>query len=161
MHEAPRRTWDGLPVSVEAPFGACVVVWRRGAEGAELLLLHRAHRGPAYDGDWAWTPPSGARLPGEPVETCAARELFEETGLRLAMRETDAGTEQWRLFVAEAPAGAEIRLDAEHDAYGWVPAAEAAVRCRPAVVGEGVARVVGTLAVSEPPAEGANTPVTP
>src|SRR4051794_25198852 len=148
MHEAPRRTWDGLPVSREAPFGACVVVWRSGRRGPELLLLHRGHRGPAYEGDWAWTPPSGARLPGEAIEACAERELFEETGLRLALRESDGGSSQWQLFVAEAPAGADIRLDAEHDAYRWVPAEEAAVCCQPAIVADGVARIVRELSRS-------------
>ncbi len=68
-------TWDGKPISPEPPFGASVVVYRRGAAGVEFLILHRAHSGPEFDGDWAWTPPSGARLPHEPILACAEREL--------------------------------------------------------------------------------------
>ena len=140
--EIPTRTWDGLPVSREPPYGASIVVWREGAGGRELLLLHRAHRGPAYEGDWAWTPPSGSRLPGEDPAACAARELLEETGLSLPLEESDAGTEQWLLYTARAPEGAEVRLDAEHDAFLWVPAEAAAERCRPALVTTSVARAV-------------------
>ena len=66
-------TWDGLPVSAEQPFGASVVVWRRNGESREWLLLHRHHHGRDYEGAWAWTPPSGARFPGEAVEDCAQR----------------------------------------------------------------------------------------
>jgi len=52
--------------------------------GWEYLPLHRAHRGAGYAGDWAWTPPSGARLPGEPVLAGALRELKEEAGIASA-----------------------------------------------------------------------------
>src|SRR5262249_30390954 len=140
------RTWDGLPVSPEPPYGASVVVWREGPAGRELLLLHRVHRGPSYDGDWAWTPPSGSHLPGEEPAACAARELFEGTRLRLPLERSDAGTEHWLTFTARAPDGAEVRLDAEHDAFVWVPAEEAAERCRPEQVTAAVARAVLQLA---------------
>ncbi|MBA3330077.1 MAG: hypothetical protein H0T39_04240, partial [Actinobacteria bacterium] len=59
-------TWDGLPVARERPYACCVVVWREGERGREFLLLHRmAPGGAGFEGDWAWTPPSGARQPGE------------------------------------------------------------------------------------------------
>lgn len=113
MRETFSRTWDGLPVSAERPYGASVLVWRAGAGRREWLILHRRHHGPAYEGDWAWTPPSGARLPGEPVEACARRELTEETGLgALALVPTDCGNDEWVLYAAEAPMDAEVRLDA-------------------------------------------------
>ena len=82
-----RTTWDGLPVSEEKPYGITAVVFRRVC-GTEVLMLHRAHRGSDYEGEWAWTPPAGARLPGEPVDACARRELREETGLELPMEPT-------------------------------------------------------------------------
>ena len=64
----PRFTWDGVPIAPDEPHGAAILA-RRPADGGlhEYLVLHRAHRGPDYEGDWAWTPPSGSRQPGEPV----------------------------------------------------------------------------------------------
>lgn len=46
--------------------------------GLEVLLVHR----PAYDD---WTFPKGKADPGESDETCALREVEEETGLRCAV----------------------------------------------------------------------------
>jgi 8-oxo-dGTP pyrophosphatase MutT (NUDIX family) len=124
-------TWDGLPVSREPPYGATVVVFRRAADGVELLLLHRAIEGPDYAGDWAWTPPAGARLPGEPIERCARRELREEAGLDLEVTRTECGSVDWPLFLVEVPPDAEVTLDAEHDRYEWVSCQDALGRCRP------------------------------
>ncbi|HEY8552705.1 MAG TPA: NUDIX domain-containing protein [Thermaerobacter sp.] len=128
------HTWDGLPVSPEPPFGATVVVYRCGAV-QEFLLLHRAHRGPDFEGDWAWGPPAGARLPGEAVFACACRELAEETGLRLHPVAVDAWDDPgWAVFMAQAPAGARVRLSPEHDRFVWVRLEEAVARCRPRLV---------------------------
>ena len=100
----------------------------------EYLLLHRAHRGPGYAGDWAWTPPSGARLPGEPVLLGALRELKEEAGITSAEPVPVDLSGPWAIFLAEVPAPTRVRLDAEHDRFAWVPEAEALARCRPASV---------------------------
>ena len=132
-----KHTWDGLPVAQDHPQGAMVVVRRRGAgpgTGAEYLLLHRAHHGPAYEGDWAWTPPSGARLPGEPVLAGAARELGEEAGITAARLLPVDLSGVWAVFAAGVPAGTEVRLDAEHDRFEWLEAAEVERRCLPGVV---------------------------
>jgi 8-oxo-dGTP diphosphatase len=51
------------------------VVWRDGAEGREVLLVHR----PNYD-DWSF--PKGKCEEGEDDLDCAVREVEEETGLR-------------------------------------------------------------------------------
>ena len=131
MAYSMRETWDGLPISPEPPYGAAIVVFRRVGDTLELLMLHRAHHGPEYEGDWAWTPPSGSRLPGEPIEACARRELLEESGLDLELEPTDCGTAEWVVFVAEAPADAQVLLDAEHDRYAWLPCEAALSRCRP------------------------------
>jgi NUDIX domain len=116
------------------------VVRRPGGKGGwEYLLLHRAYRGPVYAGDWAWTPPSGARLPGEPVLAGALRELKEEAGLSCAEPVPVDLSGPWAIFLAEVPARTQVRLDAEHDGFGWVPEAEALTRCRPASVAASVA----------------------
>lgn len=145
-----RVTWDGLPVSTERPYGASVLVWRTAGARVEWLVLHRAHQGPLYAGDWAWGPPAGARLPGEPVAACAARELREETGLELPCRLTACGSEDWVVFEAQAGDGDPIALSAEHDAYAWLTADEAASRCLPAAVGASVRCVAAAHAAPVP-----------
>lgn len=82
QREQPFTTHDGLPVSRQAPHGATVVVFNRGPDGWRYLLLHRHHNGADFEGDWAWTPPAGARFPREDITVRARRELEEETGLQ-------------------------------------------------------------------------------
>ncbi|MGH9041467.1 MAG: NUDIX domain-containing protein, partial [Acidimicrobiia bacterium] len=94
---------DRLPVSDEEPAGATAVVYRRTVRGPEFLMLHRAHRQNTRNGEWAWTPPAGARRAGEPVDDCARRELTEETGLELELQPTSCGTDDWPVYLAEAP----------------------------------------------------------
>ena len=141
-------TWDGLPVAPEPPFAACVVVWREGAGGREFLVLHRLAPGGAdYEGEWAWTPPSGARLPGEEPDEAARRELYEETGLALEVVPAPAAsaTDDVALYVARAALGDEIRLDAEHDRFDWLPLEDALERCLPPVVAEGLSNAAACL----------------
>ncbi len=102
-------------------------------------MLHRAHRGRHYAGPWAWTPPSGARLPGEPVLAGALRELKEEAGITSAEPVPVDLSGPWASFLAEVPASTQVRLDAEHGRFEWVPEAEALTRCRPASVAASVA----------------------
>jgi 8-oxo-dGTP pyrophosphatase MutT (NUDIX family) len=144
MPETEWTTWDGLPVSPDAPHGVSVVVYRSSEQGVEFLLLHRAHNGAAYEGDWAWTPPSGARLPNEPVDECARRELLEETGLTLPLLATGQGMDSWAVYFAEAGAGDVVTLDAEHDRYEWVSLETALARCLPQEVSAGI-RLVAQL----------------
>ena len=121
------------------------MVYRRVPE-IEILLLHRAAVDANYAGDWAWTPPAGARFPAEPVDECAARELHEEVGLDGApapIATADDG--RWAVYVLEVPADVAVRLDAEHDRYEWVTADDAVARCLPALVGDSIRSVVRTL----------------
>jgi len=138
-------TWDGLPIAADEPYGAAVVVRRPtgpyGAAEHEYLILHRAHHGPAYEGDWAWTPPSGSRQPGESVLAAALRELAEESGLVAAPADLAALdlSGRWVRYRLDVPAGSEARVDPEHDRLEWLPAAEAIARCRPVAVADGIA----------------------
>ena len=138
-------TWDGLPVSQEPPYGCSIVVFRRHGDEIQLLMLHRRHNGADYEGDWAWTSPSGARLPGELVDACARRELAEETGLALPLHATDCGGPDWRLYWAEAPLNATIAPDDEHDRYVWTTSDEALRRCLPIRVRDNLACVIALL----------------
>lgn len=124
----------------ETPYGAAVVY--RRAPGLEVLVLHRA--GAASDGDWAWTPPGGARFPAEPIEHCAVRELHEEAGLELELVVVTALDEAgWAVYAVEVAPETTIALDEEHDRFEWVRPEEAIARCTPGVVGDTIAAAVG------------------
>ena len=145
MH-ADRATWDGVPISAERPYGITAVVYRRSHDGIQFLMLHRAHQGPEYEGDWAWTPPAGARQPGESVEDCSRRELREETGLDLPAHLTRCGSDNWYVYLVEAAADAAVLLDAEHDRYEWLAPAVAIERCLPTEAREPLRGITRLLA---------------
>lgn len=138
-----QTTWDGKEISPEPPYGSMVVVYRFIDDDLWILLLHRAHHGTVYEGDWAWTPPSGARQPGEAIEVCARRELEEEAGLILTIQLTDCGDEEWYVYVAEDTEECIVRLiDQEHDRYEWVRTEEAVSRCKPERVSASLERAI-------------------
>ena len=64
------------------------LVVREGANGGEILIVHR----PAY-GDWSF--PKGKLEPGEREEQAAIREVEEETGLRCRL-EREVATTRYR-----------------------------------------------------------------
>jgi 8-oxo-dGTP pyrophosphatase MutT (NUDIX family) len=139
-------TWDGRARATEPPFGAVVVVYRYGLSSLEFLILHRAHNGEAYEGDWAWTPPSGCRFPGESIEACAQRELLEEAGLSVVARPLPAPGSDWVVFMAEVTPDIEVVLDdPEHDRFEWVDLDEAIRRCMPPTVAAAFRRVAKHL----------------
>jgi ADP-ribose pyrophosphatase YjhB (NUDIX family) len=127
-------TWDGEPVSREQPHGATTIVASRTPDGWRYLLLHRAHHGgPAREGNWAWTPPSGSRKPGEGLGTCISRELHEEVGWTACPQPVATDEVDWAVFALEVPWGTEVTVDGEeHGRFEWVSFAEARRRCRPA-----------------------------
>jgi 8-oxo-dGTP pyrophosphatase MutT (NUDIX family) len=141
-------TWDGVPVARERPYACCVVVWRETAGGREFLLLHRLAPGGAdYEGEWAWTPPSGARQPGEAPDAAAARELQEEIGLTLPLTPVPDATasEDVALYVAQAPPNAQVVLDYEHDRFLWLSLEEALPKCLPPPVASGLANAAAWI----------------
>jgi 8-oxo-dGTP pyrophosphatase MutT (NUDIX family) len=142
-------TWDGKAVASEPPDGASIIVYRKAGQGHEFLVLHRGQVGPDFSGDWAWTPPSGARYLAEPIEDCAKRELGEETGLSLPMKRMDLGSADWVIYAAECPRSARVHLSKEHDRYEWLPATQAIARCRPKKVGDSIEVVARELGVPE------------
>lgn len=145
MTEEIGRTWDGKPISPTPPTGAMIIVFRRGGAGIEYLLLHRAHHGPQYEGPWAWGPPSGARYPGEDIDGCAARELFEETGITAVPRAVEGISGNWPVYVYQAPAETGVHLSAEHDKYCWLPFEEALALIKPEIVGDSFSATVQWL----------------
>ena len=116
------------------------MVWRRRPR-LEVLLLHRSVFGETFAGDWAWTTPGGARESDELPAATAARELFEETGLRLncVPMPSDVAAAQPGIdvdvFAAEADADQLVHLSDEHDRYEWVEPGDLH-RCLPAWVQE-------------------------
>jgi 8-oxo-dGTP pyrophosphatase MutT (NUDIX family) len=133
----PEYTWDGLPIAAEEPNGSTVIVRRQ--RGREYLILHRARHG--MQGDWAWTPPAGARQPGESILAGALRELAEEadiSGVDIWPVDLSGG---WARFCVEVAADTAVRLvDVEHDQFEWVSSNEAIRRCAPARVNDGIRR---------------------
>ena len=127
--EAPpahRRLRVALDEVVRA---AGAVVQRAGADGVEVLLVHR----PRYDD---WTFPKGKAEPGESDEETAVREVEEETGLRgtlgaelpssryIDSRGRDKVVRYWTM----RPEEGAFQGDREVDEISWVPVGDAAGR---------------------------------
>jgi 8-oxo-dGTP diphosphatase len=103
------------------------VVWRRGDQGVEVVLVHR----PKYDD---WSLPKGKLDEGESFEDAAVREVEEETGLRCALgafledveyRDHKDREKLVRYWAMEAGDG-DFTPDEEVDELRWVPLDEAA-----------------------------------
>lgn len=97
--------------------------------GPEFLVLRRAPERGGY-----WHLPSGGVERGETAAAAAARELREETGLRTDVRALELelsyedgkrGRVRVDAFAAEAPAGWEPELEAEHVERRWCTLEEA------------------------------------
>ena len=115
------------------------VVWRRGADGVELAVVHR----PRYDD---WSLPKGKLDPDEHVLAAACREVIEETGLQPVVgvrlpstsylvephgRQRTSGpglvpkvVDYWAMRAAEG----EFAHNDEVDGLAWLPPEQAATR---------------------------------
>jgi aminoglycoside 6'-N-acetyltransferase len=127
-------TWDGRQIAGDNPRGSSVVVRRHDTAGeASYLVLHRAVNGTDYEGDWAWTSPSGARQPGEAIFPAALRELAEETGIASEDVWAVDLSGRWAVFACDVPDDQVVELlDAEHDRFVWLSVEAASTRILPA-----------------------------
>lgn len=91
---------------------AGTLLWRRGKEGLEVLLVHPS--GP-YNRKAPWSLPKGVPEEGETLEKAARRETLEETGVGagvlVPLGHVDYTKSRKRIhgFAGEAPAGAAPR----------------------------------------------------
>lgn len=114
------------------PAGAVVVVYDQTPEGRRYLLLHNSEKQPDETGDWVWGCPSGCREAGEDVGTCAARELWEETGIRADPTPVVTQDIGWAVFRLQVACGTPVRLAPdEHNAFGWFALDDSIQRLRP------------------------------
>ena len=118
----------GLSRVVRAAGG---VVWRRGPDGLEVLLIHR----PRY-GDWSF-PKGKAKGDAESDEDAALREVEEEVGLRLTLgpelestgyRDSKGRRKVVRYWAMELRFGEEPIAGDGVDEVAWVTFEEAAGR---------------------------------
>ena len=130
------------PSPYKQPVSVLVVIH---TPALEVLLLERADH-PGY-----WQSVTGGVDPGEELAAAAAREVFEETGLRAGEHRLDAWGSQtrfeiypeWRYRYAPGvthnierdfgllvPAALPVTVaPREHLGYVWLPWGEAAARC--------------------------------
>jgi 8-oxo-dGTP diphosphatase len=102
------------------------IVWREQSGELELVVVHR----PQYDD---WSLPKGKVEGDESDQTCALREVEEETGLLCELNEEVAttfytdnrGRPKTVRWWAMTPTGGELRPAHEVDAARWLPVAAA------------------------------------
>ena len=88
-----------------------------------ILTLRRSSQRGAHRGKWGL--PGGKADRGEMPEETAARELYEETGIRVEEEELEfltkdsSGNRDYYFFLARV-GDPEVIIDLEHDAVAWV-----------------------------------------
>jgi 8-oxo-dGTP pyrophosphatase MutT (NUDIX family)/catechol 2,3-dioxygenase-like lactoylglutathione lyase family enzyme len=117
-----RGTDEVVPAADEVVRAAGGVVWRRGASGLEVVVVHRAR----YDD---WTLPKGKVDPGETEEETARREVREEASVTCLLgpelgsstyvdrNGRDKTVRYWAMTVA----GGTVEPDHETDQAEWLP----------------------------------------
>lgn len=128
-------TWRGHQVEVHL-FRRSRTGAANAKQGFEFLLLRRSPRGRLGG---VWQPVTGKARRAEPAWKAAAREVFEETGLRprrwwalehltLYYEPRSDALVALPVFAAELPPGEPVRLSHEHDAHAFVSPAAASRR---------------------------------
>ena len=113
-----------------------MLVLRGAGASLEVLCLRRA---PGKRSPGSWEAVHGHIDPGETPVSTAWREVREEAGappsrlynlsrVEAFYRHLTNQVVQIPVFAAFLPAGASIRLSAEHDAFEWLPPPEARAR---------------------------------
>jgi predicted NUDIX family NTP pyrophosphohydrolase len=92
-----------------APQSGGILLFRRAANGIEVLLAHPG--GPYWKSrDYgSWSVPKGVAEPGEAIEAVAAREFAEETGFDLVDVAADAATPHLDLGEITLKSGKVVR----------------------------------------------------
>jgi 8-oxo-dGTP diphosphatase len=102
------------------------VVWRRGENGPEVLVIHRPR-------NLDWSLPKGKAKPGESDEEAAVRELEEEIGVRGELgrelpstryRDARGRDKVVRYWAVELPPGAEPFPGDGVSEVRWLPLAD-------------------------------------
>ncbi len=143
VFECERRT-----ATVPVRTVSIAVVRGRGPQARVLLVRRIPERG------GFWQTITGRVEPGESPEQAAARELEEETGMRLPVRALNYRHAfalgeilppmlvEETAFAARCPEGQDVRLSAEHDAHQWLEPSAALEQLEYRGLREGVKRAV-------------------
>ncbi len=128
-----RSPFSGMMFRMDAqqPGGAMVAVYSHSPDGIRYLLLHNSDYAPGEAGDWAWGTPSGCREEGEDISACAARELYEESGIRGEPEPVEIENVNWAVFTLQVPWGTRVELSTEHNDFAWVTVEDTRTMCRP------------------------------
>src|SRR5438132_8969540 len=121
-----------------SPRSAAAVILVRGRDDSEVFWVRRAPHMMFQGGFFAF--PGGQLDPDEDARVCAARELFEEIGVRVDPN-TLMEVGRWvtpafsprrfdtRFFLAQCPAGEEPHVnDEEHDFGEWIRPGDAVAK---------------------------------
>ena len=122
---------QGKGTSADPILAAGAVIWRKGKEGPEFLLLQNAdHHG--------WGFAKGHLKKHENLSVGACREILEETGLSIAPANFGVGFADaalyetkpnvWKRtvhFLVEADLAFEVKISAEHNQAIWAGLAQA------------------------------------
>jgi 8-oxo-dGTP pyrophosphatase MutT (NUDIX family) len=112
---------------VERAVSAGGIVCRVSDKGLEFVACGR-------DSDGVWGLPKGTPNPGESLEQTAAREVTEETGLKVRIVDKLGVIEYWfsregvryhkwvHYYLMEATGGDTSKHDVEYDRVEWFPA---------------------------------------
>jgi 8-oxo-dGTP pyrophosphatase MutT (NUDIX family) len=123
------RVHEGVGLSREVR-AAGGVVWRRGQDGLEVLLIHR----PRY-ADWSFPKGKVKEAEGETDEAAAIREVEEEVGIRASLgpelesttyRDVKGRKKTVRYWAMELPPGASPIEGDGVDEWRWAPIGRAA-----------------------------------